>query len=75
MILGGLDIARFKPKKNGIVLSTYDLCLACQRKCKAKGPPWRKLECPSASSSGFNYKVYRVLNMTDSELLKRIAYA
>ena len=75
MIDGGLDMARSKSKKNGIVLTTYDLCLACRRKCKAKGPPWRRLECPSFSSSDLHYKVYRILNMTDSELLKRIAYA
>jgi len=75
MIDGGFDMARSKSKTNGIVLTTYDLCLACKRKCKAKGPPWRRLECPSFSSSDLQYKVHRVLNMTDSELLKRIAYA
>jgi len=68
-------MARSKSKKNGIVLTTYDLCLASKRKCKAKGPPWRRLECPSVSSSDLQYKVNRILNMTDSELLKRIAYA
>jgi hypothetical protein len=75
MLDGGLDMAKSKSRKNGIVLTTYDLCLACKRKCKVKGPPWRRLECPSVSSSNPHYKVYRILNMTDSELLNRIAYA
>lgn len=75
MIDGGFDMAKWKSKKNGIVVTTYDLCLACERRCKVKGPPWRKLECPSVSSSDLHYKVYRILNMTESELLKRIAYA
>jgi hypothetical protein len=75
MIYGGFDMAKSKSKKNGIVSNTYDLCLACKRKCKTKGPPWRRLECPSVSSSDLKYKVYRILDMTDSELLKRVAYA
>ena len=75
MIDGGFDMEKSKSKKNGIVLTTYDLCLTCKRKCKAKGPPWRRLECPSVSSSELQYKVYRILNMTETELLKRIAYA
>ncbi len=72
---GGLDMGKSKSKKNGIVLTTYDLCLACKKKCKAKGPPWRRLECPSFSSPEPKFKIYRILDMTDRELLKRIAYA
>jgi hypothetical protein len=64
-----------KSKKNGIVLTTYDLCLVCKKKCKAKGPPWRRLECPLFSSPEVLFKVYRILDMTDRELLNRIAYA
>jgi hypothetical protein len=76
MIHGGFDMAKSKAKKNGIVSNTYDLCLDCAKKCKTKGPPWRRLECPSAaSSSNLKYMVYRILDMTDGELLKRIAYA
>lgn len=75
MIGRGFGMAKFKSKKNGIVLTTYDLCLSCQKECKVKGPPWRKLECPSASPSKLRYKVYRILNMTENELLGRIAYA
>jgi hypothetical protein len=75
MIHGGFDMAKSKTKKNGIVSNTYDLCLDCTKKCKTEGPPWRKLECPSASSSTLKYIVYRILDMTDRELLKRIAYA
>ena len=75
MIHGGFDIAKSKSKKNGIVSNTYDLCLDCTKKCKTKGPPWRRLECPSVSTRGLKYMVYRILDMTESELLKRIAYA
>ena len=75
MIRGGFDMAKSKSKKNGIVSSTYDLCLDCAKKRKTKRPPWRRPECPSASSSDFNYMAYRILDMTDGWLLKRIAYA
>jgi hypothetical protein len=75
MIGGGLDMAKCKAKKNGVVLATYDLCLACKKECKRKGPPWRRLECPYFSSPSLKFKVYRILDMTDSELLGRIAYA
>jgi len=75
MIHGGLDMAKSKAKKNGVVLTTFDLCLACQKECKRKGPPWRRLECPSFSSPSLKYKIYRILDMTESELLGRIAYA
>jgi hypothetical protein len=64
-----------KSKKSGIVMTTYDLCLACKKACKCTGPPWRRLECPSFSSKEFRYKVYQIIDMTDSELIKRIAYA
>ena len=57
------------------VLTTYDLCLDCNKACKRSGPPWRRLECPSFSSKEFRYKVYQIIDMTDSELIKRIAYA
>jgi len=68
-------MAKSKFKKNGIVSNSYDLWLACTRKCKTKGPPWCRLECPSVSSFDLKHKAYRILDMTDSELLKRIAYA
>ena len=64
-----------KSKKNGTVLTTYELCLNCEKDCKSTGPPWRRLECPSYSSKELKYKVYRIVDMTESELLKRIAYA
>ena len=75
MIRGGFDMAKSKSKKNGTVSNTYDLYLDCAKKCKTKGPPWCRLECPSVSSCDLKYIVYRILDMTDGELLKRIAYA
>ena len=64
-----------KSKKIMTVFTTYDLCLDCDKGCKHSGPPWRRLECPSFSSTEIKYKVYRIVDMTDSELIKRIAYA
>ena len=75
MIYGRLIMSKSRRRKNGTVLTTYDLCLACQKPCKCKGPPWRRLECPSFSSKELKYKFYRIVDMTESELLKRIAYA
>jgi hypothetical protein len=75
MIYGGFGMTKSKAKKNGVVLAIYDLCLACKKECKGKGPPWRRLECPSFSSPSLKYKVYRILDMAESELLGRIAYA
>jgi hypothetical protein len=72
---GSLAMGRSRHRKNGTILTTYDLCLACKKSCKCKGPPWRRLECPSFSSSEFKYRFYRIVDMTESELLKRIAYA
>jgi hypothetical protein len=73
MIYGRVAMSNSKSKKNGTVMTTYDLCLECKKACKCIGPPWRKLECPSFSSKKF--KVYKIVDMTDSELLRRIAYA
>jgi hypothetical protein len=75
MIHGRVAISNSRSKKNGTVMTTYDLCLSCKKKCKCTGPPWRKLECPSFSSKELRFKVYRILDMTESELLRRIAYA
>jgi len=75
MIHGRVAISNSKSKKNGTVMTTYDLCLSCKKKCKRTGPPWTKLECPSFSSKELRFKVLRVLDMTETELLRRIAYA
>lgn len=75
MIYGRLMMSKPRGRKNGTVLTTYDLCLACEKPCKCKGPPWRRLECPSVSSNELKYKFYRIVDMTETELLKRIAYA
>jgi hypothetical protein len=57
------------------MLTTFDLCLACRKTCKLAGPPWCKLECPFPSGIETKYNDYRILNMTDEELIARIAYA
>jgi len=68
-------MSKSKFRKSGTVLTTYDLCLACKKACKCAGPPWLRLECPSFSSSESKYRVKRTVDMTEGELLKRIAYA
>ncbi len=60
--------------RNGSVLTIYDLCLDCSKNCKCEGPPWCKLEC-SSFSNGTKRKIRRVINMTDEELIARVAYA
>ena len=75
MMHGRLTTLRSRFRKNATVLITYDLCLACEKSCKCKGPPWRKLECPSFTSSELKFKVHRIVDMTEGELLKKIAYA
>jgi len=70
-----LIVSKSRRRKNGTVWTTYDLCLACQKPCKCKGPPWCRLECPSFSSKELKYKFFRIVDMTERELLKRIAYA
>jgi hypothetical protein len=57
------------------MLTTFDLCLTCRKTCKLAGPPWCKLECPFSSGIETKYNDYRILNMTDEELIARIAYA
>jgi hypothetical protein len=61
-------------KKWKTVMIVYDLCLNCAKACKRKGSPWCRLECPSFSG-GVIYRNYRVANMTERELVSRIAYA
>jgi hypothetical protein len=75
IIYGRFMVSRPRFRKNGAVLATYDLCLDCQKPCKCKGPPWRRLECPSFSSQELRFKFHRIVDMTENELLKRIAYA
>jgi hypothetical protein len=61
-------------RRNRSVMMVYDLCLNCAKACKRKGSPWCRLECPSFSG-GVIYRNYRVANMTERELVSRIAYA
>jgi hypothetical protein len=61
-------------KKWKTVMIVYDLCLNCGKACKRKGSPWCRLECPSFSG-GVIYRNYRLANMTERELVSRIAYA
>ncbi len=62
------------PVESFTILTTFDLCLACGKSCKLSGPPWCKLECPFCSVAEIKCKDYRILNMTDAELIARIAY-
>jgi hypothetical protein len=55
-------------------LTTYDLCLACTNQCKGIGLPWFKLECPSFSGMEREFQQYRVVEMTDEDLIARVAY-
>jgi len=61
-------------KEDRMVLGTYDLCLACSKPCKGIGLLWCRLECPSFSCSEPKYRDYRIVDMTDKELISRIAY-
>jgi len=61
-------------RTNKTVLATYDLCIDCTRNCKSVGPLWCKLECPSFTRSELKYRDFRVVDMTDKELVSRIAY-
>ncbi len=58
-----------------MMLATFDLCVTCARDCKRAGPPWARLECPSSLGTGRTYDEYRVVNMTDEEILARVAFA
>lgn len=55
-------------------VATYDLCLACTRDCRHSGPPWCRLECPRFSGTEFQYHDYKIVSMTDEELVARVAY-
>ena len=57
-----------------MVLATFDLCLECSKACKRAGPLWCRIECSSFGSDNGAGEC-RVLDMTDDELLARVAYA
>jgi hypothetical protein len=61
-------------RNHSTVLTTFDLCVDCALSCKGTGPPWSKLECPSCPEAGCRYAEYRVVSMTDEELIARVAY-
>ncbi len=62
------------PRKPKMVLATFELCLSCARDCKRAGPPWSRLECPTFAGAEFRFDEYRMVNMTDEELVARIAF-
>lgn len=70
-----LKMLNLMPVDSITMLTTFDLCLACRKTCKLAGPQWCRLECPFCSVNGTKYNDYRILNMTDEELIARIAYA
>jgi hypothetical protein len=57
-----------------MVVATFDLCLECSKACKRAGPLWCKIDCSSFGSDNGAGEC-RVLDMTDDELLARVAYA
>ena len=57
-----------------MVVATFDLCLECRKACKRAGPLWCRIECSSFGSDNGAGEC-RVLDMTDDELLARVAYA
>ena len=63
-----------KPGEIDMGATTYDLCLTCTRDCRRSGPAWCRLECPLFSGTEYKYKDYQVVNMTDEELVARVAY-
>jgi hypothetical protein len=65
---------RVAPRKPKIVLTPFDLCLSCPRDCKRAGPLWSRLECPSFAGTEHRFDEYRLVNMTDEELVARVAF-
>ena len=61
-------------RKKATLLSTFDLCLDCTRSCKRAGPPWCRIECPLCLGTGCKHNDYRVVNMSDEELVSRVAF-
>jgi hypothetical protein len=70
----GLAMSDTIGRTDKTVLATYDLCIDCTRNCKSVGPLWCRLECPSSTRSELKYRDFRVVDMTDKELVSRIAY-
>jgi hypothetical protein len=63
-----------KRNGNGTVFAVYDLCLVCAKHCKRSGPLWFRLECPCCSVARPKYSLFRRVNMTDGEIVARVAY-
>ena len=57
-----------------MVVATFDLCLECRKTCKQVGPLWCKVDCSSFGSDNGAGEC-RVLDMTDDEMVARVAYA
>ena len=57
-----------------MVVATFDLCLECRKPCKRAGPLWCKVDCSSFGSDNGAGEC-RILDMTDDELVARVAYA
>jgi hypothetical protein len=57
-----------------MVVATFDLCLECRKACKRAGPPWCRIECSSFGSDNGAGEC-RTLDMTEDELVTRVAYA
>lgn len=65
---------RVVPRKPKTTLTPFDLCISCPRDCKRAGPAWSRLECPSFAGTGCRFDEYRLVNMTDEELVARVAF-
>ena len=57
-----------------MVVATFDLCLECSKACKRAGPLWCKIDCSSFGSDNGAGEC-RILDMTEDELVARVAYA
>jgi hypothetical protein len=57
-----------------MVVATFDLCLECRKACKRAGPLSCKIDCSSFGSDNGAGEC-RILDMTDDELVSRVAYA
>ena len=62
------------PRKPKMVLATFDLCVKCRGDCKRDGPPWSRLECPSFAGTEHSFDEYRMVDMSDEELVARVAF-
>ncbi len=56
------------------LLTTFELCLDCAKTCRRSGPPWRRLECSLFSGTESSYEEDQVVDMTDAELVERVAF-